>query len=92
MNGRTLEDFKVSTHMPLARHDGIYGFKKWLLRFLLTCLLRGMTIRTHVVSVTGFVSTHMPLARHDIATNNILGYLTVSTHMPLARHDWAHSR
>ena len=34
---------QVSTHMPLARHDGGLGGSGDALRFLLTCLLRGMT-------------------------------------------------
>ena len=40
---------RISTHMPLARHDALSG--RWTLgtyRFLLTCLLRGMTdLRKH---------------------------------------------
>ena len=35
---------RVSTHMPLARHDHFSIFPPYLvLLFLLTCLLRGMT-------------------------------------------------
>ena len=34
----------VSTHMPLTRHDPIMGgIRTWYTKFLLTCLLRGMT-------------------------------------------------
>ena len=33
----------VSTHMPLARHDIDDQKKEELSKFLLTCLLRGMT-------------------------------------------------
>ena len=38
-------DIKVSTHMPLARHDLLtlwVPLPAWM--FLLTCLLRGMTL------------------------------------------------
>ena len=46
--------------------------KKWRhiiknARFLLTCLLRGMTnIPTIIIEMT-WISTHMPLARHDMS-------------------------
>ena len=57
--------YGVSTHMPLARHDSTFMNTFFTYEFLLTCLLRGMTIclRQSVNSIT--VSTHMPLARHD---------------------------
>ena len=55
----------VSTHMPLARHDKRYGFSAIPIKFLLTCLLRGMTSAVHYVVGKYNVSTHMPLARHD---------------------------
>ena len=61
-------------------------------KFLLTCLLRGMTRFTqHFHAIPG-VSTHMPLARHDVTNYYNDPYLTVSTHMPLARHDPLHKR
>ena len=66
----TSDPIPISTHMPLARHDG--GF----------CRLD---------TVCG-ISTHMPLARHD--TNTFFKYTAVnyiSTHMPLARHDCENS-
>ena len=55
--------------------------------FLLTCLLRGMTLFNSTVTAPLIVSTHMPLARHDDedAEEHFCG--CVSTHMPLARHD-----
>ena len=78
----------VSTHMPLARHDASPREKSERReRFLLTCLLRGMTIRKGVNINSQRVSTHMPLARHDAEGFVRIGYLLVSTHMPLARHD-----
>ena len=51
--------------MPLARHDFMPEdiFKSW--KFLLTCLLRGMTSAYRPALLLVFVSTHMPLARHD---------------------------
>ena len=79
---------KVSTHMPLARHDDIRSpTRSPRRRFLLTCLLRGMTSRTEIHSAEIAVSTHMPLARHDFLFFHTFLNLRVSTHMPLARHD-----
>ena len=60
---------QVSTHMPLARHDGLnIGQARLVLVFLLTCLLRGMTINQLDAGRICIVSTHMPLARHDGAS------------------------
>ena len=56
-------------------------------RFLLTCLLRGMTIHTSIPFGNHYVSTHMPLARHDVQGVGEYHGTPVSTHMPLARHD-----
>ena len=36
--------YEVSTHMPLARHDHMSCLIDIVARFLLTCLLRGMTV------------------------------------------------
>ena len=78
----------VSTHMPLARHDNFYmGLRIGELAFLLTCLLRGMTVPINYDRFGFYVSTHMPLARHDVTVVHPLRQVTVSTHMPLARHD-----
>ena len=55
--------------------------------FLLTCLLRGMTICFLLFFCHAFVSTHMPLARHDQRPGKSTSVFFVSTHMPLARHD-----
>ena len=55
--------------------------------FLLTCLLRGMTVPINYDRFGFYVSTHMPLARHDVTVVHPLRQVTVSTHMPLARHD-----
>ena len=56
-------------------------------RFLLTCLLRGMTRLNGDEVNANNVSTHMPLARHDANTIYFVTADGVSTHMPLARHD-----
>ena len=84
----TLCHMGVSTHMPLARHDagrfiGYFHHGK----FLLTCLLRGMTYDVLYKFFTGgFLLTcllrGMTNYREDLKEAN-----TVSTHMPLARHD-----
>ena len=81
----------VSTRMPLAKHDSAHSFNiPSCLSFLLTCLLRGMTVVFRVLLLHPFVSTHMPLARHDMNTDEVKEFLEVSTHMPLARHDVDH--
>ena len=78
----------VSTHMPLARHDADAGtVVQCDFKFLLTCLLRGMTRWRLSWDARSFVSTHMPLARHDQRFKDEIYFLNVSTHMPLARHD-----
>ena len=78
----------VSTHMPLARHDPFLCLPVPLHhRFLLTCLLRGMTYGLSVQDLLYAVSTHMPLARHDFDAPFQNKDDNVSTHMPLARHD-----
>ena len=64
-----------------------YPFGQWG-KFLLTCLLRGMTAAVYVRDSIGEVSTHMPLARHDQQPRGKgCAGKGVSTHMPLARHD-----
>ena len=55
--------------------------------FLLTCLLRGMTLYSCRVTYLSSISTHMPLARHDDMKHCYYTGLPISTHMPLARHD-----
>ena len=62
-----------------------YGAK---LKFLLTCLLRGMTSQSKQHSSYIQISTHMPLARHDQYIVMRKSIISISTHMPLARHDW----
>ena len=60
--------------MPLARHD-ISGAElvSAIAGFLLTCLLRGMTLNSDEVNANNDVSTHMPLARHDKSA--VIAYL-----------------
>ena len=86
MNSPTI--LQISTHMPLARHD-IYPviMLHFSFKFLLTCLLRGMTIHESHVYRHEHISTHMPLARHDICYGCGKKPDFISTHMPLARHD-----
>ena len=56
-------------------------------QFLLTCLLRGMTLWFLVGFPYFWISTHMPLARHDLNVSLETLFTNISTHMPLARHD-----
>ena len=52
--------------MPLARHDDFFTIMlSHATLFLLTCLLRGMTLNERLSVKTLSISTHMPLARHD---------------------------
>ena len=75
--------------MPLARHDAFGGGKRRKLkRFLLTCLLRGMTACVRICVEVLVISTHMPLARHDTYPKQPILQIVISTHMPLARHDF----
>ena len=78
---------RISTHMPLARHDMVSGI-----------LIRAQKISTHMplarhdilyieTKKTFWISTHMPLARHDCIENDVEEDNIISTHMPLARHD-----
>ena len=73
--------------MPLARHDGVWRAIDLSLKFLLTCLLRGMTDCSRGGTYHNKISTHMPLARHDDTTHINFPSTNISTHMPLARHD-----
>ena len=61
----------VSTHMPLARHDvAASSLLRFNSLFLLTCLLRGMTLTDTEKALCASVSTHMPLARHDVGKSD----------------------
>ena len=77
----------ISTHMPLARHDGFTWQQ-----------IRKESISTHMplarhdpvpnlLSDDSTISTHMPLARHDSHAQYTDWDDRISTHMPLARHD-----
>ena len=77
----------VSTHMPLARHDIDDQKKEELSKFLLTCLLRGMT---HVAQKnTVFLVFLLTCLLRGMTkyTGGQQKRNEVSTHMPLARHD-----
>ena len=62
----SLSQSEVSTHMPLARHDGYIDIAA-----LNACVSTHMPLARHDIIKTycylkSFVSTHMPLARHDL--------------------------
>ena len=61
--------------------------KRQIKKFLLTCLLRGMTTEIQKEIDLIKISTHMPLARHDVSCRRRRCRRSISTHMPLARHD-----
>ena len=80
----------VSTHMPLARHDHKRITKAEHEKFLLTCLLRGMTgIRSSDARKPRFLLTCL-LRGMTLCDENGGVSIRVSTHMPLARHDIPH--
>ena len=79
----------ISTHMPLARHDGCcshsFGGSHG---FLLTCLLRGMTVidKPDCAYPFNFYS-HASCEAWLILLAERIRLPVISTHMPLARHD-----
>ena len=83
-----LNGAEVSTHMPLARHDNIgVTTSQQMLQFLLTCLLRGMTIsRSSRRNMDMFLLTCLLRGMTKDADGTTF-QIEVSTHMPLARHD-----
>ena len=61
--------FFLSNFYSHASCEAWLSFGKYIiasLKFLLTCLLRGMTILLPAQSSHQIISTHMPLARHDV--------------------------
>ena len=73
--------------MPLARHDTVQGFFLFDTVFLLTCLLRGMTIVTiYTMHNVSFLLTCLLRGMTATAPARLI-LIIVSTHMPLARHD-----
>ena len=78
---------KVSTHMPLARHDCLACASRQYYK-----VSTHMPLARHDNTISNTppehnVSTHMPLARHDGNICRARLIAEVSTHMPLARHD-----
>ena len=59
----------------------------FLIQFLLTRLLRGVTLYYSGTRHDGKISTHTPLARRDLAMSLNPPILIISTHTPLARRD-----
>ena len=83
----TNDNYRVSTHMPLARHDDAGLSVSPSYTFLLTCLLRGMTaFLDSGIDFVRFLLTCL-LRGMTFLGFQILDALVVSTHMPLARHD-----
>ena len=59
---------KVSTHMPLARHDIISSYPPFFLWVSTHMPLARHDDAPGVIRAFRDVSTHMPLARHDFFT------------------------
>ena len=74
--------------MPLARHDICNRISAApLCRFLLTCLLRGMTVSCRPCRLHWVFLLTCLLRGMTNDNGNIIWNKDVSTHMPLARHD-----
>ena len=87
-NRHTNVCFSISTHMPLARHDLSQRMhRSHLSQFLLTCLLRGMTMMPEL-KITWAIFLLTCLLRGMTRQGKPNGQdKHISTHMPLARHD-----
>ncbi len=82
--------YVVSTHTPPARCDAVAILKlHFLLSFLLTHLLRGVTKGRDSWDRPVYVSTHTPPARCDLNAFSSPWMPWVSTHTPPARCDTA---
>ena len=58
--------FFISTHTPHARRDGFVAVERYAVDlFLLTRLMRGVTIPTPHGRLIDAISTHTPHARRD---------------------------
>ena len=77
----------ISTHTPLARRDKKSYTRGISSKFLLTRLLRGVTLVKVVLGLNFRISTHTPLARRDGAGSYTISLRLISTHTPLARRD-----
>ena len=78
----------ISTHTPHARRDSIAMISLLtLLPFLLTRLMRGVTITARETKRPEKISTHTPHARRDHKLSFTQGFLSISTHTPHARRD-----
>ena len=79
----------ISTHTPHARRDErVVDIAARLKRFLLTRLMRGVTVYIYVRECGYQISTHTPHARRDQdLTRECEFSLSISTHTPHARRD-----
>ena len=83
------EKLRISTHTPHARRDNssVYHIPVQY-RFLLTRLMRGVTLVICVLTSMLIISTHTPHARRDeIHRAARFLFLIISTHTPHARRD-----
>ena len=79
----------ISTHTPHTRHDRGHGIPhSFLAGFLLTRLIRGMTLLFLLCPTSSAISTHTPHTRHDGKVRKNMKAHFISTHTPHTRHDW----
>ena len=83
-----LDSMGISTHTPHARRDKP-TYKKWgrAYTFLLTRLMRGVTLTVDGIYGRLTISTHTPHARRDKWEQIIDCNFDISTHTPHARRD-----
>ena len=79
---------EISTHTPHARRDaGVFQTAPVYPLFLLTRLMRGVTLKITEKLMMVNISTHTPHARRDTAAEASRYGSNISTHTPHARRD-----
>ena len=80
----------ISTHTPHARRDmSVHTMPVIYIRFLLTRLMRGVTINSFFFISIDNISTHTPHARRDTGKISLIASpIVISTHTPHARRDY----
>ena len=86
--GNAAEIYDISTHTPHARRDGQNpAVFRYTGEFLLTRLMRGVTLEDFDELPEIKISTHTPHARRDLFRCQLAQLHQISTHTPHARRD-----
>ena len=84
---------KISTHTPHARCDDFrVMYAGYTFKFLLTHLMRGVTVHHKIRCLLQPISTHTPHARCDVINFLRCWRNLISTHTPHARCDFHPNR